>query len=1185
MGAQIAAAQTREVRIGLLTQQGIDKESAAWAATTEYLDRAIDGYSFRLVPFTSPDALSDAAQRGQLEFAITSPSSLVQLEVRQGARALLDLVGRWQDKPLTRMGGVLFTSATRKDINVVRDMAGKTLMAVSNNSFGGWLTIKGELLEQDFDPIHDLSRLIFAGGSPKDVVRAVLNGKADVGAVRTGVLERMAAAGEISMSDVKIIRSHPKEGFPLAHSTDLYPEWKLAVMAGTDPALARDVAGALLQIAPESPMAKRGGYFHWTLPTGEQSVHLLMQHLRVPPYEDFGKITLAGLIQAYWGWLFALAGTIAGLLVLAIYALRKNALLRQRTNELCTIHETELGFQRRALDEHLIVSVADAEGRIIYVNDKFIEISGYERDELIGQTHALLKSGHHSPEFYRDMWDTLKQGKAWTGEIRNRRKDGSHYWVKATIMPFLGRDGKIEKYVSLRTDITDVKEAEIQRQLAASFDFIEDEVYMFDPDTLQFFYVNRAAQRQMGLSEEEICKLTPVDTTVEMTEERFREIIRPITSGETDSISYVTEHHRPNGQVGTASIVIQLVRPENEKPRFVAVIRNISDQVEAERQMTEIYNTLDLLPVSVTMIDPVSLRFVYQNQAAKKRFGWSDATYRTKTPLEALSGFDEDNYRAMIAPLLTGKTSHVQYELVDANGHPVEVTLHIVKPGTDEARIITIAQDISEQRRSEERIHELEFTLDYLEHEVYMFWPDSKRFFYANKAALRRNGLTEDEILYLTPTDLKDGLTNEECRSILAPMMRGEMTTATFERDFQKEDGSWTAAEITLQYIQPEGHPPRFVATIKDISDKRAAQDEAKLLSQSLDLIQDEIYLFWPDSYDFVYLNESAAARAESMGANWRGHSVDQLISETQFAALKKRCEALLRGPERSFSYELVDRNKRTIEVYLHLVRPKGAKPRFLAIYRDITERKIAEKAKSEFISTVSHELRTPLTSIKGALGLMEAGAGGELPAKATKLVSLANTNCDRLVLLVNDLLDLDKLSSGKIELKMEPLHLADLVKEAIEANHGYGEQFGVRFVAKHLAEDVMIRGDRSRLRQVLDNLMSNAAKFSKQGDRVELSVIGKDDAAVISVKDYGSGIPEEARERIFERFTQADSSDQRQKGGTGLGLNIAKSIVELHHGKISFISQEGEGTEFFVELPIMVAKEMEEQDDERRTG
>ena len=240
-----------------------------------------------------------------------------------------------------------------------------------------------------------------------------------------------------------------------------------------------------------------------------------------------------------------------------------------------------------------------------------------------------------------------------------------------------------------------------------------------------------------------------------------------------------------------------------------------------------------------------------------------------------------------------------------------------------------------------------------------------------------------------------------------------------------------------------------------------------------------------------------------------------------------------------------------------------------MAIYRDITERKVADRAKAEFISTVSHELRTPLTSIKGALSLIEAGAGGNLPAETATLVSLANRNCDRLVLLINDLLDLDRLSSGEIHLKMEPLRLADLVREAIEANRGYGEEFGVRFDATHLEDSAVVRGDRMRLRQVLDNLMSNAAKFSNRDDRVELSVSREDDVAVISVRDYGVGIPEDARDRIFERFTQADSSDQRQKGGTGLGLNIARSIIGLHRGEISFTSRLGEGTEFFVRLPL----------------
>jgi signal transduction histidine kinase len=235
----------------------------------------------------------------------------------------------------------------------------------------------------------------------------------------------------------------------------------------------------------------------------------------------------------------------------------------------------------------------------------------------------------------------------------------------------------------------------------------------------------------------------------------------------------------------------------------------------------------------------------------------------------------------------------------------------------------------------------------------------------------------------------------------------------------------------------------------------------------------------------------------------------------------------------------------------------------------DITEHKRAEKAKNEFISTVSHELRTPLTSIKGSLGLIAGGALGAMSDKAKAIVEVAHQNTERLIKLVNDILDMEKIEAGRMDFHMEPVDIVSLVKSAIEANNGFCADLGVTFVQVALEEKNFVHGDRGRLMQVLSNLMSNAAKFSPHGGRVDISVTRQGDTVRIALKDSGPGIPEEFRKSIFEKFTQADSSDSRQKGGTGLGLSIAKSIVERHHGDLGCESEVGAGSTFFFTLPV----------------
>ncbi|ATB51418.1 ATP-binding protein [Corallococcus macrosporus] len=237
--------------------------------------------------------------------------------------------------------------------------------------------------------------------------------------------------------------------------------------------------------------------------------------------------------------------------------------------------------------------------------------------------------------------------------------------------------------------------------------------------------------------------------------------------------------------------------------------------------------------------------------------------------------------------------------------------------------------------------------------------------------------------------------------------------------------------------------------------------------------------------------------------------------------------------------------------------------PRFTAFVRDITERKEVERMKNEFISTVSHELRTPLTSIRGSLGLLEGGVMGELPPRAVDLVRIARTNTERLIRLINDSLDLEKMEAGRLELKVATLECAELVEATFAGVKGVADGAGVALHAE-VAGTPRVSGDRDRLVQVLTNLVSNAVKFSPRGAEVTVRVAEDASGRVrFSVADPGPGLSPEQRARLFGRFQQLDSSDTRSKGGTGLGLALSQAIVEQHGSRISVESEEGRGSTF----------------------
>jgi PAS domain S-box-containing protein len=244
-----------------------------------------------------------------------------------------------------------------------------------------------------------------------------------------------------------------------------------------------------------------------------------------------------------------------------------------------------------------------------------------------------------------------------------------------------------------------------------------------------------------------------------------------------------------------------------------------------------------------------------------------------------------------------------------------------------------------------------------------------------------------------------------------------------------------------------------------------------------------------------------------------------------------------------------------------------GSRKVYIALLQDITERKRVDSLKDEFVSTVSHELRTPLTSIRGSLGLISHGVIGVLPPTVKNMLDIAVKNCDRLVGLVNDILDVEKIASGKMVLKMRAFELGPLLAQAVEVNRPFADSCGVQLEFQAAPKSCVVFGDTDRLMQVLTNLVSNACKFSPRGETVSLRISPSGSKVRVSVTDRGPGIPEDFRSRMFQKFAQAAGGDAGTKKGTGLGLAISKAFIEKMGGSIGFTTETGKGSTFYFEL------------------
>jgi len=239
----------------------------------------------------------------------------------------------------------------------------------------------------------------------------------------------------------------------------------------------------------------------------------------------------------------------------------------------------------------------------------------------------------------------------------------------------------------------------------------------------------------------------------------------------------------------------------------------------------------------------------------------------------------------------------------------------------------------------------------------------------------------------------------------------------------------------------------------------------------------------------------------------------------------------------------------------------------YVGTVEDITERRVIDQMKDEFVSVVSHELRTPLTAIRGSLGLLAGCALGPLSDKGQRMLDIAVQNTDRLVRLINDILDIERMQSGRSTMAKTSCDAAELVAQTVEVMQAIAGKAGVTLSVQ--PQSVRLWADPDRLIQTLTNLLSNAIKFSSPGGRVWLTVEQQEDHVLFQVKDQGRGIPADKLESIFERFQQVDSSDSRKKGGTGLGLAICRSIVQQHRGRIWAESTPGRGSAFFFTLPL----------------
>jgi PAS domain S-box-containing protein len=417
-------------------------------------------------------------------------------------------------------------------------------------------------------------------------------------------------------------------------------------------------------------------------------------------------------------------------------------------------------------------------------------------------------------------------------------------------------------------------------------------------------------------------------------------------------------------------------------------------------------------------------------------------------------------------------------------------------------------------------------------------------------------------------------------RTLLA--VAGGEDRGAYTARYRHADGHWLWLSVALRLVRgADAEPVGILAVARDITRARAAEEQLKasettfrgaMESASIGMALEE-----PDGR-WITVNRALCGILGMAEADLVGRDRDAATHPDDVGSDDEQRRRLLAGEITSYQIEKRCLHRGGGVVWTHRSvsldrHPDGSPRRLIVQIQDVTERKQIEQMKSEFVSMVSHELRTPLTSIRGALGLILGTMVRELPPRAVQLVDIAHKNSERLIPLINDILDLDKIDAGMLRVDIVETDVIRLVVQAAEQTRTFADRYGVELVVAKPPMDVVgARVDEGRFIQVVTNLLSNAAKFSPRGGTVEVSVRVAAGRVRVAVRDEGPGIPEEFRSRIFGRFAQADSATTRAKGGSGLGLHICRQLIGLMGGEIDFESSIGVGSTFWVEFPLSVA-------------
>ncbi len=622
---------------------------------------------------------------------------------------------------------------------------------------------------------------------------------------------------------------------------------------------------------------------------------------------------------------------------------------------------------------------------------------------------------------------------------------------------------------------------------------------------------------------------------------------------------------------------------------FVSITAKLAYQSDLKRhalknELDSFFNSsFDLM--SISTLDGCQVKL---NKAFENILGWKTQELLGRSLIEIMHPEDQEKMKLKMKEKLLGTDSvRTRNRLLcrDGSYKIIEWNCPALRPGDN--FLYATGRDITQTIKDQEFKERMSTIVENTEDMVLTLNKEGNITSW-NKGAEHISGFSKEELLGKSISLLFPKEFHRKLNKLLNIVHQGE-NVIHYEIKGVRKTGETRDIALTISTFKNEegqiigsSYIGRDITEIKEMENKLKESEER--LKSILENSPTAIYLQDIEGR-YLMVNKKYEKIFEVKSEQIKGKTVFDILPEEQAQIFYDHDKFILEKAEPIQFEEIItlaEEQHTFLSWHFPLLDNQGHPYALCGILTDISERKKIEQMKNEFISTVSHELRTPLTSIRGSLGLIIGDMEKTLSPNLKILFDIAINNCERLVRLINDILDIEKIESGKMTFHFKPIPVSQWVEETLGANQALQSQYHVHF--KYDSEDpsLQIEGDKDRLTQVLTNLISNAAKYSPKGGMVKIRSFSLNNKILISVQDQGTGIPENFRKKIFLKFSQADSSDTRLKGGTGLGLSISKSIVEKHGGEIHYHSR-NHGTTFYFLVPQYHSIPIDEPDDKHR--